>query len=75
MKFAICYAVVGAVLGFVRQSTLERAKQRYRHLCSEDCFSPFRMNWTVLEERDVFLTMIVWAFAWPLFLPLLFWKR
>jgi hypothetical protein len=63
MTFAICYAVVGAVLGLARELQVQR--------------------WAVLNSRGqksfdeyrVFSTMIIWAFAWPLFLPLLFWKR
>jgi hypothetical protein len=62
MKFAICYAAVGAVLGLYREWRVQRWG-----LKSFD--GP-----TDIEYR-VFSTMIVWAIAWPLFLPLLFWKR
>jgi hypothetical protein len=62
--FAICYAVVGAVLGLYRALTI--------HLYYVRC--SLRMR-AAVDEHAFFSTAVIWMIAWPLFLPLLFWKR
>ena len=59
MKFAICWVVVGALLGL------------YRALRQEYMVSMSGTPWAPRQESRVAATMIVWAIAWPAFVPLL----
>ena len=67
MAFLICYVLVGAVLGMVKEVSghilwCRRAGVPVRSLTNG-------------TENRVASRALVWAVAWPLFLPLLFWGK
>jgi hypothetical protein len=59
MKFAIAYVVVGELLGL------------YRAMRQEYIVSMSGRPWAPHQEARTAATMIVWAIAWPAFVPLL----
>jgi predicted Na+-dependent transporter len=59
LKFAICWAIIGVLLGILRMVLMVRIILR-------------RGQTYQIDELKVSATLMVWALLWPLFCPLLF---